>query len=183
MVVALTISGSFSIGSLLLFLALILLLNLRQKYSTTFQLALTFFVFYYLITNFALNMFDFCWNYLLKGVSYKFDDDFVSAFSYKTHQLLLIIELSFVSAHFMRPNAPIFKEIPLLLTLIHLSTLVVSGSMFYNFLYELTSMSTTTRFKVYRSEIVKVFMTLVIFYFLSLCFTSWLHKLMQFVQD
>ena len=175
MLVAFIISGSFSYGTLLLFFALILILNLRQKYSATFQIALTFFAFYYLIMNFALNMFDFCWNYLLKGVSYKFDDDFVSSFSYKTHQLLLIIELSFVSAHFFRPSNPIFKELPLLLTLIHLSTLVISGSMFFSFLYELTSMSTTTRFKVFRSEIVKVFMTQVIFYLLSLCFTSWLH--------
>ena len=40
------------------------------------------------------------------------------------------------------------------------------------FLLELTSMSPATRFKVFRTQLTKVFMTLVVFYLASFLFTA-----------
>ena len=62
-----------------------------------------------------------------------------------------------------------------MLALMHFFSIIVAVSLFFNFLFELTSMKPTTRFKVFRVELVKVFLTLLIFYFMSLVFTSWLN--------
>ena len=48
--------------------------------------------------------------------------------------------------------------------------------MIANFLFELTSMAPKARIKVFRVELVKVFMTIVFFYFLSLFFTTWIRE-------
>jgi hypothetical protein len=58
----------------------------------------------------------------------------------------------------------------------------VALSIFFNFLFELTSISPETRFKVFRAELTKVFMTLVMFYFLTLCFTTWMYSIAQSIQ-
>ena len=58
----------------------------------------------------------------------------------------------------------------------------MSASLFFNFLFELTSMAPKTRFKVFRAELTKVFMTLVMFYFLTLCFTTWMYSMAQSIQ-
>ena len=87
----------------------------------------------------------------------------------------MVVGLAFISAQFLRPNIQLFKDIPQILALMHLFSTVICGSLFFTFLFELTSMSPTTRFKVFHAEIVKVFMTLVIYYFIALCFTSWLY--------
>ena len=85
-------------NSALLLTSVISVLNLRQKFPGTLNVAIAFLVFYYLALNICVNTFDLVWNFMLQGVSYQHDDDFVSSFSYKTHQLVLIAMLSFISA-------------------------------------------------------------------------------------
>ena len=143
---------------------------------------MAFFLVYYLTLNFSVNMFDLCWNHLFKGISYSHDEDFVSSFSYKSHSLVLVSMLAFISAQYTRPAFELFKEVPNSLALLHTFSILVSFSLVVNFLFELTSMAPQTRFKVFRVELVKVFMTVVIFYFLSLWFTTWARSMAQSVQ-
>ena len=139
-------------------------------------------MFYYLALNICVNMFDFVWNFALQGIEYQYDDDFVSSFSYKTHQLVLIAILSLISGQFINPTIALFRETPLGLAILHFFSINVSASLFFNFLFELTSMAPKTRFKVFRVELTKVFMTLIVFYFLSLCFTTWMNFTAQSIQ-
>ena len=175
LLLALFVSRQLNVWSFLLLFSLVLAFNLRQKYPSTVTLTMSFFLMYYLALNSCVNMFDLVWNYAFQGITYQQDSDFVTSFSYKTHQAILIAGLSFVSAQFIRPTVPLLKEVPVGLALIHLFSLILAGSLFVTFLFELTSMAPKTRFKVFRVELVKVFMTLVMFYFISLCFTAWLH--------
>ena len=59
---------------------------------------LAFFGAYYFTLNFSVNLFDLLWNHAYKGLTYRRDDDFTSSFSYKTHQIVLVALLAFVSA-------------------------------------------------------------------------------------
>ena len=120
---------------------MIMVLNFRQKYTNACHTLLAFFVIYYFTINFWVNCFDLCWNHLFQGILYKHDEDFVYSFSYKVHLLVLISSLAFISSQFVRPSIPVLKEQPLLLTLMHLFSILVAGSLFFNFLFELTSMA------------------------------------------
>ena len=95
---------------------------------------------------------------------------------------MMIAGLTFISAQFVRPTYTWSKELPLMLSLVHFFSIIVAVSLFFNFLFELTSMKPATRFKVFRAELVKVFMTLVFFYFISLVFTSWLYQIVHSIQ-
>ena len=162
---------------------MIMTLNLRQKYPGAMNTYLAFFVVYYITINFSVNLFDFFYNYCMQGITYRHDADFVSSFSYKSHQFVLVAGLTFISAQFVRPSFSVTKELPIMLALVHFFSIIVAASLFFNFLFELTSMKPTTRFKVFRVELVKVFLTLLIFYFMSLVFTSWLNSTLQFIQQ
>lgn len=81
--------------------------------------------------------------------------------------------LAFISQQFVRPSINAFREVPTSLAIIHMLSLAVVASLAFNFLFELTSMSPKARFKVFRVELTKVFMTVVFFYLLSLLFTWW----------
>ena len=85
MLIAFAISNQFSAGTLCIYLGLILLFNLRQKHGKDIEITVSFFLVYYLLTNLLLNLFDLVWNFMIMGISYRHDDDFVSSFSYKTH--------------------------------------------------------------------------------------------------
>lgn len=179
MLVALGLAGEFSLATAILFLTLIVLMNVRQKQPGLVNTALAFFALYYTTLNFSVNLFDFCYNFMFQGLSYRHDNDFVSSFSYKSHQLVLILGLTFVSLQFVRPSFTWSKELPIMLALMHCFSIIVAVSLFFNFLFELTSMKPSTRFKVFRVELVKVFISLIVFYFLALVFTTWQHSIAQ----
>jgi hypothetical protein len=84
--------------SAILLTSVISVFNLQQKFPGTLNVAIAFLVIYYLTMNICVNIFDLVWNFMLQGASYQHDDDFVSSFSYKTHQIVLIAMLSFISA-------------------------------------------------------------------------------------
>ena len=97
MLIALVAANQLSYGTVIIYLGLLLLFNLRQKNTSDVQVTASLFFFYYFTTNFLLNLFDLVWNYMIKGMTYRHDDDFVSSFSYKTHQLILVTTLAFIS--------------------------------------------------------------------------------------
>ena len=175
MFIALAVSGYLSLATFSMFFFMIMIFNLRQKYPGAVNTYLAFFLVYYITINFSVNLFDFFYNYMFTGITYRHDADFVSSFSYKSHQFVLVAGLTFISAQFVRPSFSVTKELPIMLALVHFFSIIVAVSLFFNFLFELTSMKPTTRFKVFRVELVKVFLTLLIFYFMSLVFTSWLN--------
>lgn len=139
--VALLISQQFTFATFLLLSGLVLAFNLRQKYEGAVGTFMAFFLVYYLTLNFSVNMFDLCWNHLFKGISYSHDEDFVSSFSYKSHSLVLVSMLAFISAQYTRPAFVLFKEVPNSLALLHTFSILVSFSLVVNFLFELTSMA------------------------------------------
>ena len=63
------------------------------------------------------------------------------------------------------------------MAIIHGFSVLVSVSLFFNFLFELTSLAPETRLKIFRVELTKVFMTSVMFYMISLIFTSWMDSM------
>ena len=54
---------------------------------------------------------------------------------------------------------------------------MVVVSLFFNFLIELTAMAPETRIKVFRQELSKVFMSVVVFFFLTVFLTTWVFSL------
>jgi len=58
------------------------------------------------------------------------------------------------------------------LPILHMFSGLVALSLGFNFLFELTAMAPRTRFKVFRVELAKVFMSVVFFYMLSFLFTA-----------
>ena len=149
-IVALFFSGSLTIGNLSWMILLMAVMYLRNVKPDVMNLLISFFIFYYITLNFWVNAVDFLCNNLLLSTNYYHDEDFVTSFSFKSHTTLNIILLSLISAQFLQPTIEIFKENPVGLTFIHGFTLGVIGSLFINFLIELTAMAAETRFKVFR---------------------------------
>ena len=71
----------------------------------------------------------------------------------------------------MVPSIEYVKNHPELLSFMFKFTFVLSFWMFNSFIAELTTMNPATRFKVFKAELVKVFWTIILYYFLALVFT------------
>jgi len=140
---------------------------------------LSSFVVFYTCINFLVNLMDFLYNRLYRSLNYYHDDDFVLSFSYKTHQLVLVAGLTFIFGCFVSkekdfPKAlQVFSKVPEIVTCIHGCSILVCVSMLLTFLLELTWSSPNKRNKIFKTELTKVFTTIVLFYFLSLILT-WL---------
>ena len=148
--IALFCSGSFTFGNFSWMILLLAVMYSRNAKPEVMNLSIIFFVFYYTTLNFSVNALDFLWNNALMGTNYYHDEDFISSFSFKSHTTINIILLSLISAQFLQPSIEIFRENPVGLTFLHGFTLGVIGSLFVNFLIELTAMVPETRFKVFR---------------------------------
>ena len=163
--VALLVSSSLSIDYYLMLAFLVICLNLWNRYPQTLNLFFGFFMLYYTTLNLVVNLTDFFWNQLYKEIVYRHDDEFTSSFSFKAHQTLLVSILSFVSGQILSPSIAFFQDYTNGLTIIFITSLYLSFQMFLLFIAELTTLSPDIRFKVFKSELVKVFITIVIFYF------------------
>ena len=178
-----TFSGCFTITSYLIVLFLAFILVLRQSFKATLNPLMVFFLFYYFVLNCMVNVIDLGYNFIYMGLKYEHDDEFHASFSYKAHQLVLIALLSLVSSQFLFPSFQVFKEEYRGLPLVHFMSIFLTGSLFFNFLFELTSISPETRIKVFRVELTKVFMTVVIFYFMSLFLTTFAYEMAYWVRS
>ena len=85
MVIALALDRQLTLSNFLLLFFLMLIFNIRQKYTSSMNPFLTFLMVFYVSLNFWVNLFDLFWNYLLQNITYRQDDDFVHSFSYKIH--------------------------------------------------------------------------------------------------
>ena len=182
LIAALVSSKQFTLVNLGVCATIILAFHARRRLQGPMNLFLIFFIGYYVILNFSVNSFDLVWNFVTKNVTYKPDDDFTSSFSYRVHQGVLLALLAFVSAQIIRPSISVFREVPKGLAVLHFFSTLVVGSLAVTFLIELTAMAPKARFKVFRVELVKVFMTVVLFYLLSLLFTTWVRHITWSVQ-
>ena len=150
---------------------MMIIMSMWNKYPQTITPFISFFVMYYVILNLTVNIVDFFWNGLYKEITYHPDEDFASSFSFKTHQILMISLLSFVSGQISSPSIEYFKNYPDVLTFIFRTSIFVGISMFICFMAELTTMSPEKRFKVFRAELAKVFCSILLMYLESYLFT------------
>jgi len=71
----------------------------------------------------------------------------------------------------------VFRKLPEGLTFLHYYSIFINISMFFCFLLELTWFSAEKRGKIFKTELTKVFMTIVVFYFISLWLTTWMFSM------
>jgi hypothetical protein len=175
--IAIVLSDASFVPSLSLFLSLILLSNLRYKFSRLLTPWVIFFVVFYLILNFWANLIDFIWNQVFKGMieakHYYHDDDMADSFSFKVHMFVLCATLAFVCGQIFLPSIEALKRVPELLPELYNFTFLICISMFLTFLYELTSYDPVKRTRLFRTELTKAFMTCIIFQATTLFMTTW----------
>lgn len=134
----------------------------------------------YLSINFWVNLTDF----LVTGVinDYYHDEFFATSFSNKLHQITLCAILAYIVAQIMRPSQFIVQE-PNFLFALFRGALAIQVSYLLTFNYELTWYSPAKRLKVYKTEILKILMTMIMFNFFSLLFMSWMWQLSKQIKQ
>ena len=145
------------------------LMNLKER--KTF---ICIFVVIYLTVTFWVNLTDYIFNGLI--MDYYHDEFFVSSFSYKIHQLVLVTLVAVIGSEFMSPSK-LTANRPKLLTHLHRTQIPVSLSLLLTFLYELTWYTPQKRLRVFRTEIAKVLLTVVYLNLASLFLMSWVWQL------
>lgn len=140
-------------------------MNLKER--KTF---ICIFVVIYLTVTFWVNLTDYIFNGLI--MDYYHDEFFVSSFSYKIHQLVLVTLVAVIGSEFMSPSK-LTANRPKLLTHLHRTQIPVSLSLLLTFLYELTWYTPQKRLRVFRTEIAKVLLTVVYLNLASLFLMSW----------
>jgi hypothetical protein len=128
----------------------------------------------YLTVTCWVNLTDFLYNGLI--MEYYHDEFFVSSFSYKTHQLVLVGLVAVTGSELMSPSK-LTNNRPKLITHLHRTMIPVSLSLLLTFLYELTWYTPQKRLRVFRTEIAKVLLTIVYLNLLSLFLMSWMWQL------
>jgi hypothetical protein len=147
----------------------VVLMNLKER--KTF---ICIFVVIYLTVTFWVNLTDYIFNGLI--MDYYHDEFFVSSFSYKIHQLVLVTLVAVIGSEFMSPSK-LTANRPKLLTHLHRTQIPVSLSLLLTFLYELTWYTPQKRLRVFRTEIAKVLLTVVYLNLASLFLMSWVWQL------
>lgn len=99
----LLLAGELNLSTLIIFGLGSGVFILRLKLSTHVTLALYFFLFIYLTSNFVVNMIDFGL-FKLNQTGYYHDYDFLKSFSYKIYQALLGAIFSFLYAQIFQPS-------------------------------------------------------------------------------
>lgn len=128
----------------------------------------------YLTVTCWVNLTDYLYNGLI--MEYYHDEFFVSSFSYKTHQFVLIGLVAVTGSELMSPSK-LTENRPKLITHLHRTQIPVSLSLLLTFLYELTWYTPQKRLKVFRTEINKVLLTIAYLNLASLILMSWMWQL------
>ena len=129
------------------------------------------FVLVYLNVTLWVNLTDFLFSGLI--MEYYHDEFFLSSFSYKIHHLVLCAIVAFIGSEFMNPSR-ISQNKPKVLTHLQRTTIPISISFLFTFLYELTWYTPLQRLKVFRTEITKVLLTIVYINAATLFVASWM---------
>jgi ABC-type multidrug transport system permease subunit len=174
-----------STSALSFFLVLILVFNMRSRFSATMTPALIFFCVFYFTINFCTNVIDWAYKNLLRELEirkYYHDDDMSKSFSYKLHMTLLCAIAAFVCGQILMPTVGVIKQVPEMLSELFNFTLPLCVSMFLTFLYELTSYDPLKRTKLFREELTKCFMACLVFQAMLLITMSWFFSLGRAIQ-
>lgn len=162
------VAGSLA-GCLLQYGLLIAVFCLKQQ--KTF---IAIFIVIYLTVTCWVNLTDYLYNGLI--MEYYHDEFFVSSFSYKTHQFVLVGLVAVTGSELMSPSE-LTENRPKLITHLHRTQIPVSLSLLLTFLYELTWYTPQKRLKVFRTEINKVLLTIAYLNLASLILMSWMWQL------
>lgn len=158
----------------IIFLGLSLVLILRLKFPEHLTTFLFFFIGIYLTQNFAVNCLD--WIIFKRAMpgGYYHDDDFLRSFSYKVYQAFIGLLFAGLFGQSFQPTLQTLTVAPELLKSLFLMTLPASVLLLLNFLFELTAEEPDVRSLVYRSELTKVYFSVIFWYVLSLTYANWL---------
>lgn len=129
--------------------------------------------------NFWVNLTDFFWTGVIN--EYYHDEFFTTSFSNKVHQIVLCATLAYIVANFMQPSER-HQSDPNLLSVMFMASFFVQVSFVICFNLELTWFTPEKRIKVFKTEILKVMMTMVYFNFFALIFMSWMWELSKAIK-
>ena len=177
------LAGDLRFKTFLIFTTASALLILRARHSKHMNMTLAFFVGIYLSQNFLVNCLDFLMFRKLHSDAhgYYHDEDFLRSFAYKSYQAFLCILFACLFGQSFHPSHEALTLQPSLLSdLFHL-TIPASLVMVLAFLYELTAARADARANLYRTELTKVFFSILHLYLLAMCFSNWLQSLRKFL--
>lgn len=139
-----------------------------------------FFVGAYMMQNFIVNSID----YLVfkQAMGYYNDELFLQMFSYKLFQAAICLVLGFVYAETIKPSIPFITEHPAIIVTIFKWTIPLSICMLGSFLIELTFYNHHQRSKVFKTELTKVFSTVVSVYLIAIIYSNWIQSLASYTQ-
>ena len=146
----------------LLFFSFAVVHALYQKQLSLFSV--TFAITYY-AQNFIVNLVDYFLYRSTYGGYYN-DVKFHDMFSYKLLQGVLCLMISVVNSQTMCPTFAIFRENPAVLKKIFKLTFPMCGLMIVTFLYEMTLFDHQTRSTIFKTQITKMFVTIISVYFI-----------------
>lgn len=175
-ILGLILASDLRLKTFIEFTACSAVLLARARYGKHLNLSLAFFMGIYLTQNFMVNCLDFMMFRKLHSDSlgYYHDQDFLKSFSYKTYQAFLCLLFALLFGQSFQPSHEAITISPSLLAdLFHL-TMPVSVMMLIAFLYELTGANADARASVYKTELMKVFFSVIHLYFLSMAFANWI---------
>ena len=166
------LAGELRISTLFIFTLATALLMLRIRYPETMTTPIFYFIFIYLSQNFIVNSLDYL---LFRNLrTYYHDEHFLLSFSYKIFQFTMC---SLLSLLFGWSFVPPFQQLliaPELLLYMFLLSVPMCIMMLLTFLFELTAEEPDMRNIIYRTELAKVFFSVLYWFLLSMVFSNWL---------
>jgi hypothetical protein len=172
----LVISGETSFKTVLIYSGLSLLFIARLRFQNHMNMTIFFFIGIYLSQNFLVNSLD----YVLfrrhrDDLGYYHDEDFLRSFSYKSHQAFMCLLFAVLFGQSFSPSHSVITAAPKeILGALFYFSIPVGSSMLMCFLFELTAETPDVRASLYKTELAKVFFTILHFYLLSMIFSNWL---------
>ena len=184
--IAVLLDGTNIQAGLMTFFVIVVLANMRYKFSRLLTPVILLFVGFYIVLNFWANFIDFFWNQVVKGMmdgpKYYHDDDMSNSFSFKVHMFALCSLLALTFGQILAPSLEVFIKVPELVPELYNFQFPLCVSMFLTFLYELTSYDPVKRTRLFRTELTKAFMTCILFQAVTLFMTTWYFSLGSAVQ-
>ncbi|CDW75090.1 UNKNOWN [Stylonychia lemnae] len=181
-VFGLTISSELNLLSLSILTVLMGVAYVRVVYQNHMNLMIAFFIFLYLTQNFVVNLIDLLVFKAYLNSGYYHDDDFLKSFSYKVFQAFISLLFSALYSQSIYPTHQKILLAPQILEDLFLMTIPSCFMMLFCFLYELTYEPAGKRTRIYKTELTKVFFTILYFFLIAMIFANWLQSLRKFIK-
>ena len=167
------------ISTILIFTVASVILLARLRCTDNLTVPIYFFIFLYLSQNFIVNSLDYL---LFKNYrTYYHDDHFLLSFSYKVYQLAITALLSLLFGWSFVPPFPQILIAPEFLLYMFMASIPMCICMLMSFLFELTAEEPDMRSVIYRTELAKVFFSVLYWYLMTMTFSNWLQSLKKFI--